>query len=185
MPTVIGVRGEKQFVELARQLRGPQNKVVRREAGKAIRAAAKPVVTDVKRAVMAVPSSHGSRGSSSRIRRAAHQTARFKSGKQARLRGLRATIAASTGVQTNLSNAKPSVKIVVRRSSLPPDQRRLPSRLNRLSGWRHPVFGNREIWVNQKGRPYFDVTIRRHTPALRRAVVRAVDRAAQQVARGV
>lgn len=32
-----------------------------------------------------------------------------------------------------------------------------PKRTNRASGWRHPVFGNREVWVQQTGKvKWFD-----------------------------
>ena len=32
-----------------------------------------------------------------------------------------------------------------------------PKRTNRSSGWRHPVYGNREVWVQQAGKPkWFD-----------------------------
>jgi hypothetical protein len=180
----IGVVGEQEFRRLAAQLRGKENRAVRLRVGKAIRAEAKPVVVAVKRAVMATPSRGGSRGSASRHARAAHNQARSRVGAY-RLRGLRASVAAGVGVETNLAGRRPSVRIVVRRSGLPPDQRRLPSRLNNPGGWRHPVFGNREIWVHQDGHPYFDVTIRRHEKQIRRAVIRAVEQGAQDIARGV
>lgn len=184
MPAFFEV-SNKDFVRLAAELRGPAKKAVRKRVGKAIRAEVKPLASAVKRAVMATPSHSGSLGSASRLTRAAHQTARSRSGKQARLRGLRASIAAATGTEVNIAGRNPTVRIVVRRASLPPDQRRLPSRLNSASGWRHPVFGHRDRWVHQDGHPYFDVTIKRGEPHVRRAVIKALEAGVRDIARGV
>jgi hypothetical protein len=41
--------------------------------------------------------------------------------------------------------------------------------------WRHPVFGNREVWVNQPSQPYFYNVLRVAGPASRRAVNRVLD----------
>jgi hypothetical protein len=40
--------------------------------------------------------------------------------------------------------------------------------------WRHPVFGNRNVWVPQTGSPWFYPTLRAHTPAFRQAIVQAI-----------
>jgi hypothetical protein len=40
--------------------------------------------------------------------------------------------------------------------------------------WRHPVFGNRAVWVPQTGSPWFYPTARAHTPAFRAAVIQAM-----------
>lgn len=46
-------------------------------------------------------------------------------------------------------------------------------------GGRHPVFGNREVWVYQEPRPYFYISARGKTRELREAGNRAIDTALQ------
>jgi hypothetical protein len=46
-----------------------------------------------------------------------------------------------------------------------------PKRTNRASGWRHPVYGNREIWVQQNGKvKWFDHAFEGQQDHYRRAV---------------
>ena len=46
-----------------------------------------------------------------------------------------------------------------------------PKRTNRASGWRHPVYGNREVWVQQSGKvKWFDHAFEGERDTYRRAV---------------
>jgi hypothetical protein len=46
-----------------------------------------------------------------------------------------------------------------------------PKRTNRASGWRHPVYGNREVWVQQTGKvKWFDHAFEGEDGTYRRAV---------------
>ena len=47
--------------------------------------------------------------------------------------------------------------------------------------FRHPVFGNRENWVSQSGRPYFGSVISKHRNAIQDAVQRALDDAVREI----
>lgn len=49
-------------------------------------------------------------------------------------------------------------------------------------GFRHPVFGNREVWVRQDGHSWFRQPIWRQGPAVRVRVVRVLDEAARWIA---
>lgn len=179
---VVYVRNDQQFLRLARELRGPANKELRKQLGKALRQRATPVVQDVRAAVRAIPAK-GSRGGGTAARTAARRVTKSgKVRKNPRPRGLRDTIAASTAFQLRLSGSSPAVRILVRQSSLPANQRYLPSRLNNPQGWRHPVFGNRDNWVHQQGHPFFDVTIGKHAQPLRRDILAAIDRACTVIA---
>lgn len=40
--------------------------------------------------------------------------------------------------------------------------------------WRHPLFGNKTVWYEQTGHPYFGNTIRGHEDELRQAVLDAL-----------
>jgi hypothetical protein len=50
---------------------------------------------------------------------------------------------------------------------------------------RHPVFGNREVWVNQQIKPgWWSETLAGEIPAIRHEVVRALDDVARRLADG-
>lgn len=44
--------------------------------------------------------------------------------------------------------------------------------------FRHPLFGNRERWFDQKTRPFLTPAVEKHLPKVRAAVIRIVDEAA-------
>jgi len=49
---------------------------------------------------------------------------------------------------------------------------------------RHPVFGNRDRWVTQKvPKGWFDDTMRREAPAIRKDVEKAIERSLNEIAR--
>lgn len=49
---------------------------------------------------------------------------------------------------------------------------------------RHPVFGNRDVWVNQSVPPgWFDKTIKRNVPQIRRELEQVLDDIAERVVR--
>lgn len=161
------------YRELARRFRQAGRDDLRKKLRQRITEAGKPAVEDVKTAVreLQVTSSHGGGGM---------QRSRFKAGKarsersRERIlrkgRGLRASIASATRLQITAKG----VRIVVNSNALPEDQRSLPRHLDSPKGWRHPVFGNREHWVSQKGGPYFAETIKKKAPAFRKAIVEAM-----------
>lgn len=50
---------------------------------------------------------------------------------------------------------------------------------------RHPVFGNREVWVTQQVPPgWFTETMQAGAPRVRREILEAMENVAQQIARG-
>jgi hypothetical protein len=83
---------------------------------------------------------------------------------------LRESIARATKLQITGRG----VKFHVVSAQLPESQKNLPRLLDSDKGWRHPVFGNREDWVDQKGQPYFGQTIKRRAPEFRRAIEKAM-----------
>lgn len=42
------------------------------------------------------------------------------------------------------------------------------------SPWRHPYFGNREVWADQAAHPYFKPAVEPRLPLVRVAVIAAV-----------
>lgn len=89
--------------------------------------------------------------------------------------GLRAQVARGIKSKVSYSGRKLGARITVDTVQFPPSQRNLPKHLDSPRGWRHPVWGNRQNWVGQKGEPYFSVPIERHIKDVRAAIVRAVD----------
>jgi hypothetical protein len=58
-----------------------------------------------------------------------------------------------------------------------------PKRLNRAGGWRHPVYGNREVWVQQHGKPeWFDRSFQGREGHYRQAVLDAMEDMARRIA---
>ena len=68
--------------------------------------------------------------------------------------GLRARVAKGVGVKLS------PVGVVVTASMNHKDERNIPAYLDVMAGWRHPVFGNRSVWVHQgTGGSWFRETI--------------------------
>lgn len=193
---MITSNGGKDFLALAKRMRaaGTQGKAVRRAATQALQAAMKPVVQDLQEAVRNVQSKgvkgHGSRArerfdQAGEARRVAKAAAR---GKTARARrgaavatGLRARIAHGVKSRVQWSGIHYGARLYVDTSGLPQSQRNLPKHLDRAAGWRHPVWGNRKNWVQQTGHPWWDPTIQRHVPAVRRALEATINKSLKEL----
>lgn len=64
------------------------------------------------------------------------------------------------------------------------DEANLPAYLDSQSGWRHPVFGNRHVWVRQMtGGSWFRATIERGQPEIERRLEDIFQDAARVIAR--
>lgn len=63
-------------------------------------------------------------------------------------------------------------------ASLP---RYLDGELQGWRRWRHPVFGDPEVWVQQTGMPWFFTTIRRKGPRIESAIKRAMSDVADDI----
>lgn len=83
---------------------------------------------------------------------------------------LRASIAKGVRIENRSSGKRAGVRVLSRTSALPADQKYLPRHMNR-GKWRHPVFGNRDVWVEQTFTPgWFNKPIQEHRPAVREAI---------------
>lgn len=185
--------GSEEFRRAAAALRGADKKVLA-EVAKSMRATAKPVVGEIRSAVRATTSS-STRGNAASVERQLHTLSR-RGGplkplteRQAgslrrrvdRMASLREGIASATGSSVSTGPDKVNLTFRVRSSQMPPSQRKLPRRWNKSAGWRHPVYGNRNVWVKQTGGPYFDKTITAHAADLRDGVVAGMQAAAQKI----
>lgn len=147
---------------LTRALRSAEDgKKLRRDLAKEIRKALSPAVAEAKAGVMSMDSA-GSGGGEP----------------------LRPAIAAQVKAQARLSGRSAGAKVRVRKRGMPRGFDNAPRRTNRAKGWRHPVFGDRDTWVHQVGKPdWFDDPMRRGAPRYRAAVVRAMADTARRITR--
>jgi hypothetical protein len=179
----ISAKGAAQFIALSKELRKAGRGDLRKALQVRITAAGKPVVADVRSVVtsLQVKSSHGGGGGQRRAHAVGRtSTERAKASAARRKTGLRRTIAGATKLEITARG----VRIIVRKDALPPSQQSLPRHLDSVQGWRHPVFGNREAWVTQRGATWFASTIQRHAPEFRRAVLTAVDDIQRRIEKG-
>jgi hypothetical protein len=89
--------------------------------------------------------------------------------------GLRAALSKATRLEVKTSGKQAGVAIRVDGRKMPAHMKSLPSMVEGKKRWRHPVFGNRDVWVNQPSQPYFYNVLRAAGPASRRAVNRVLD----------
>ncbi|WP_219512720.1 hypothetical protein [Nonomuraea ceibae] len=200
----VRITGAEQLGALAKRLKSAgDGKALRKELLKAIRTGAKPALADTRQAVRNIPVT-GARGGGRRQR----ENAQFRDSfgkvldradeselgsdelvakeERARARarrgsGLRDSVARSLRLNVKTGSRTARVRIEVDAAKLPEDQRSLPRHLDNPKGWRHPRFGDRRHWYPQKGRPWFEVTIRKHLPALRAHVLKAMDDIANRI----
>lgn len=97
--------------------------------------------------------------------------------------GLRETIARAVAGSISTSSKRTGVGVTWKAAAakMPNKQRNLPKGFNSPKGWRHPVFGNRENWVAQKGTPFFDVVIKKHREQLGQNIVDGMKKAADAI----
>jgi hypothetical protein len=113
---------QQQFVAVRARLRAAGEGGLLRELNKALKSAATEVRLAEQTAATALPA-HG----------AVHT-------------GLRAQIAAATAVRVTDSKSNPGVRIYVQEGKVPG---KLGRDTNRARGWRHPVWGDKNVWVTQ------------------------------------
>jgi len=159
--------GEKDFRALAANLRRAGNGQLQLALRRNLRAAAQPVLGELRTAVQAVTVS-SSRGG----------TAHPDYSRQLRSRiakALRISVA-YRGVRFNVQGqamGDPKYGAVLAKymdSTLPGYQK-----------WRHPVFGNTEVWEEQRGQPWFFVTIMENAATFEAACVEAVNEVIREI----
>lgn len=131
-----------------------QDKTIPRKIKKSIRERTKPTIVKVKAAILKLPTE----------------------GRQHT--GLRKRVA--RGVTLKINRGVSSVRIVttVRNS----DEAAIPRGLDTPKGWRHPVFGDREDWVQQPGHDeFFRETIAKDQDSFREGLEEVLQDARSQI----
>jgi hypothetical protein len=127
---------------------------------------AKPIVDDVKHAEMNIPSKRGKVGDTRK--------------KKGETLGLRASLAAATKADFNGTGRGAVLHIRVsgtRFVSVSGRSRTLPYYMEgrRKRAWRHPVYGNRNNWIEQEKHPFLNVTVFKHEKEFVNEVSKAVE----------
>jgi hypothetical protein len=147
-----------------------EGKQIRKDLTSGLRDVLRPIVPEVRAAYLAASSmGHDSMSRDSRSRA-----------------DLRALLAKATRVEVRLAGRFAGARIRV-------DGRRMPDRMKGLPHawegegrpWRHPVYGNRNTWVQQRSRPRFYAVVQRHEAQARRAVEQVVARVKAKLERAV
>lgn len=167
----VNIEGADQLRELGNRL-AAADKSLRSNLTSGLRAAAKPIVAEIRAEVKGPGGRSTGAGSQAR---AAYRLSRSKSTRATaaasaeKRSGLRATIAAAVGSSATTGTDRTNLTFRMKSSQLPPSQRTLGKRWNKVQGWRHPVFGH-PVYVQQLGRPYFDKVIKANQPLLEAGV---------------
>jgi hypothetical protein len=98
--------------------------------------------------------------------------------------GLRLRIARCVQTWAEINGPQISVGVEVNGSRMPSGQMALPLYMEGAKApWRHPVYGDRAVWVSQEAHPYFWRAVQLYGPASLRAVSRAVQLMSDQIAK--
>ena len=123
---------------------------LKRELRKNFRDAAEPVIGDVQQSILLMPSHHDGT--------------------------LRAGIARTVTVSTSLTGDGIAVRVSSLGSRMPPGKESLPFHVDSGRGWGHPVFGHRDRWVRQQGKPeWFERPIADNARQFQGAAQQALD----------
>jgi len=124
--------------------------VLKRELRRNFKDAAEPVAGDVQQSILLMPSKHGGT--------------------------LRREVAKTVTVRTSFASSGVRVAIESLGARMPPGKQTLPHHLDSPKGWNHPVYGRKETWRHQMGKPgWFEVPITQNARQFRDAALAAID----------
>ncbi len=161
-PFSLGVETHQGLDALVRALRAEEDgKALRKDLAKNMREALKPGAQQAKSSIMAMPSS------------GVMQTAP----------ALRSAIARKIRPEVKLGGRWSGARVKAFKTKNIRNFPNAPKRTNRASGWRHPVWGNRDNWVSQHGKlEWFDRAFEGREGIYRAAVEQAMEDMARRIA---
>jgi len=163
----VRIHGQEEIRRVAAALRRADRTDLRKAMAREIRTAGRVVVDDVRTVVRTLPI----RGFPFPGRKRAFSAARWSPSHQ-----LREQVAAGVSLQLALSETDPRVRFRASGSKVPGESgANMPRRLDDAAGWRHPVLGNRQVWVKQQGKPWFAATIYRRRREFERRLGQALE----------
>jgi hypothetical protein len=160
-PFALGVETHEGLAALTRAIRAEEDgKQLRKELARDMREALKPAAAEAKSSIMAL--STAGLPTSPALRSSVAKKIRPEVKLGGRWSGARVKAFKTRNVR-NFPNA--------------------PKRLNRAGGWRHPVYGNREVWVQQRGKvDWFDRSFEGREGQYKAAVEAAMENMAHRIA---
>lgn len=155
----LSVQGGTELRRISKGLRSMgDGKEIKRQFTTDLRAAAAPLVPAVRAAEAAIPATSGEHS------------------------GLRSALQRATRLTVRTVGRQASVAIQVDGRKMPDSKRALQSYMEGTKKpWRHPVFGNTDVWVTQQPHPYFYRVVRPLGAASRIAVNRVINRITRDI----
>lgn len=168
----IQIKGAEKLRRMADRLRLAHKEVLGRELNTAIKAAAGPTLKDIRASAESLTTT-GVRKPGAR-----HPFVKVMPPK-----GLRHKVAESVEAQVSVLSENPRVRFRTGRG-LPPELANMPRNLDNPGTFRHPIMGNRNAWVSQRGDPWFWKPIEHNLPTFRGEIDKALDRTREFLERG-
>jgi len=159
-PFGLGVETHDGLAALVRAIRAEEDgKELRKELAKNMREALKPGAQQAKDSIMGMVSLHGATPA------------------------LRTSIARKIRPEVKLGGRWSGARVKAFKTKNIRGFPNAPKRTNRASGWRHPVYGNRDVWVHQRGKlECFDRAFRGREGLYKQAVEQAMEDMARRIA---
>lgn len=152
-------RTGKDLREISRELRKMDDKELLKRFRKELRGAAAPLVPAVRASIRAIPSKQPYKAS-----------------------GLRGQMSRATSLQVKTAGRQASVVIRVDGRKMPPRAKAVQSYMEGTKPrWRHPVYGNTDVWVQQPPQPYFYQVMAGAGPRARLAVDRVLNQVSKDI----
>lgn len=149
----------RDLTRISTALRKMDDRELLKRFRKELRGAAKPLVPAVRASIRQIPSSRPYTAA-----------------------GLRGQMARATGLEVKTTGRQAAVIIRVDGRKMPPDARALQSYMEGVKPrWRHPVFGNRNVYVEQPPHPYFFTVMRTGGIRARLAVNRVINQVSKDI----
>ncbi|MEU8717477.1 hypothetical protein [Streptomyces sp. NPDC048663] len=152
------VRTGRDLKRISKELRGMDNREVRKRFSRELRATAAPIVPAVRKAIRNIPSKRGYSPE-----------------------GLRGRMARATRLEVRTVGKDAGVRIRVDGRKMPSKQRALQSYMEGVKPrWRHPVFGT-DVWVQQPAKPYFFRTVEPLGVRTQVRLIKVIDQVAKDI----
>jgi hypothetical protein len=155
----VELRSGRDLARITRELRRMDDKEMLKRFRKELRQAAKPLVPAVRKSIRQIPSSRPYSAA-----------------------GLRGQLSRATKLEVKTSGRQAAAVIRVDGRKMPPKAKTLQAFMEGTKPrWRHPVFGNRAVVVQQPPHPYFYKVMAAAGPKARRAVNKVMDEVSKDI----
>ncbi|MFG2054767.1 hypothetical protein ACGFI9_12120 [Micromonospora sp. NPDC048930] len=183
----VKVEGGEKFRRAAQLCREADRTDLRRELMRGMRAAGQEILDDQRAEVRGLRVS-GRRFYGYGVKRVTGDDGtvrqvqvRYRPNK--RSTGLRDRVARSLALELK-STGKARVRFIAKPEKLPAGQQNMPRNLDKPKGWRHPVFGDTEMWVTQVGGSWFWPPIQKGIRTFRQRIDEAITAVVNKIERG-